>query len=215
MSREAAARACAVLLAAALALALAPASTLADEARVRAEREPSEGERLYRDGHYERAIAWWRAAAARGDGGAAYRLGVVYADGVVAPQQLEEAARWYRLGAERGDCHAQFELAWLYDEGLGVSRSYTLAARWYLSAAEQGEPGSQHNLASMYEQGHGVARDLVAAYTWYALAEHHGLPVHALGAFERLEAELDSEELERARAQARRFEAAEACQRAR
>ena len=39
------------------------------------------GEDLYRDGHYERAIAWWREAAAGGDADAAYRLGVVHALG--------------------------------------------------------------------------------------------------------------------------------------
>ena len=138
------------------------------------------GDDLYRDGFYERAIAFWVEAAGQGDAHAAYRLGTVYADGAVVERDPEAAARWYLLGAERGDPRAQLDLASLYDAGEGVEQSYEQAARWYRQSALQGEMASQYNLGVMYELGQGVNRDPVEAYKWFILAKRQGFPVERL-----------------------------------
>ncbi len=167
------------------------------------------GDDLYHDGHYQRAIAWWREAAPAGNVSAAYRLGVVYADGVVVARDCATAARWFRLAAERGDRRAQFDLATLYDAGCGVERSYERAARWYRAAAERGEMASQYNLAGMYEQGQGVERDLVEAYKWYYLAARQGFVGLAPGELDRLAGQMQGEQIERGVRAALAFEAAE------
>jgi TPR repeat protein len=164
------------------------------------------GDQLYRDGHYARAIEWWRTAAEAGSAHAAYRLGVVHADGVVVKQDLHEAAHWYQLGAARGDREAQFDLATLYDNGYGVEKSYALAAKWYRASAERGEPASQYNLATMYEQGHGVERDLVEAYKWYTLAAQQGFIATKLGGLERLSANMTQADIDKGMRAARAFE---------
>lgn len=164
------------------------------------------GDDLYRDGFYERAIAFWVEAAGQGDAHAAYRLGTVYADGAVVERDPEAAARWYLLGAERGDPRAQLDLASLYDAGEGVEQSYEQAARWYRQSALQGEMASQYNLGVMYELGQGVNRDPVEAYKWFILAKRQGFPVERLEDLQGLEEALSEAERARALEAAGRFE---------
>jgi len=155
------------------------------------------GDQLYRDGHYEKAIEWWQKAAREGSGNAAYRLGAIYADGVVVAQDFSLAARWYTVAAERGDSRAQFDLGTLYDNGFGVEKSLEKAVHWYRKAAERGEAAGQYNLGSLYEQGHGVERDLVESYKWYTLAARQEFLASKLGALERISAEMTPAEIER------------------
>jgi TPR repeat protein len=173
----------------ALAAALAPlALGLGSGARA------DEGEALYRDGHYERAIAHWRGRAEAGDVDAAYRLGATLVDGVVTQRDLPTAARWLEVAAEGGHLGAQLDIATLYDNGWGVVQSHARAAHWYRSAAFRGEMASQFNLASMYERGEGLERDPAAAYLWYYLSSRQGMGPLARDGLDRLASELSNDE---------------------
>jgi uncharacterized protein len=151
-----------------------------------------EGDELYKRGHYEKAVDWWKDAAQKGSVNAQYRLGAAYNDGVarakevIVPQDFKEAAKWLIQAAEQGDERAQFDLAALYDNGLGVEKSHTEAARWYLAGAQRGQVACQYNIAVMYEDGIGVQKDLVEAYKWYYLAAQQGFVEFGGPALEKL-----------------------------
>lgn len=142
------------------------------------------GSELYRRGHYEQALAWWKQAAAEGNAHAAYRLGVAYADGAVVPQDWQTARSWFEMAARAGDRDAQFDLGSIHDHGFGVPASAARAARWYTEAAGRGHVAAQYNLATMYERGEGVEKDLVQAYKWYYLAAQQGFVGTRYGSLE-------------------------------
>ncbi len=173
---------------------------------------PDEGDRLYHKGHYEKAIAWWKDAAMKGNPNAQYRLGVAYSDGVARDKEViiardfDEAAKWYTMSAELGDERAQFDLGALYDNGAGVKRDYEQAAKWYLASAERGHMASQYNVAVMYETGTGVPQDLVAAYKWYYLAAEQDFVEFGCPALEALAGKLKPEEVRKAITMAKDFE---------
>lgn len=165
----------------------------------------NEGDDLYRAGHYPEAIDAWRRLAPGGNADAAYRLGVVYSDGVLVPLDYSEAAKWFQLSAKLGDTRAMFDLGSLYDEGNGVAQSDAEALKWYRSAAERGFAPAQFNLGGIYEQGKGVGVDLVEAYKWYTLAAE-GMPgFRELVQFEELEKRITNEQKQEAVERAHKF----------
>ncbi len=174
-----------------------------------------EGERLYRRGLYQEAIAHWKKAAAQGDGYANYRLGVEYLDAKVVKRDVDQAAAYQRRAADLGDPRGMFELATLYEYGQGVEQSDEQAAKYYLMAAERGLPEAQHNVATMFETGTGLKKDLVQAYKFYALAREQGFVIPAGFArggptapdpIQALEEIMTEEQLAEARGQIAEFE---------
>lgn len=151
-----------------------------------------EGDRLFKRGHYEKAMSWWKDSAEKGSVNALYRVGAAYRDGVlrdkevVVERNFEEAAKWLTKAAELGDERAHFDLGGLYDEGLGVEKSPEQAAHWFLEGAERGQVACQYNIAVMYEDGVGVGKDPVAAYMWYYLAAQQGFIEFGGPALEKL-----------------------------
>ena len=87
--------------------------------------------------------------AERGDAGAQYRLGFMYAKGRMVTQDFEVAAKWLHKAAEQGHAEARFYLGWLYYEGKGVLQDYTFAHMWY-------------NIAGRLKNNARHARDIVA-----------------------------------------------------
>jgi hypothetical protein len=84
------------------------------------------------------ALFWFRKAAAHHDPGAAYNLGVMYAEGRVVQRNLGEAVRLYREAADRGNAAAQSNLGAMYAEGQGVPQDYVLAHMWLSLAVALG-----------------------------------------------------------------------------
>lgn len=167
----------------------------------------SEGDTLYQDGHYERALAAWQVEAIGGDARAAWRLAAALNDGVVVERDPTAAVRWLRVAAEAGHADAQVDLGTAYDRGEGVATSVEEAARWYRSAALQGHVAGQFNFASMCEQGHGVERDLVEAHAWYALSVRQGIGTIGDDALARVAVSLRDAEVQAALERAEQYEA--------
>lgn len=131
----------------------------------------SEGENLYRQGHYAEAMAWWTEHAAKGDIESARRLGVEYMDGKpwVVPQDYNKARAYHLQAAMGGEPRSMMDLGTIYESGLGVPANMSEAARWYLWGAKYGFSPAQNNVATLLESGEGIAKDEVEAYKYYIL----------------------------------------------
>lgn len=137
----------------------------------------SEGEDLYRRGHYAEAIAWWTEQAAKGDVEAARRLGVEYMDGKggVVERDYEKARKYHLQAAMGGEPRSMMDLAAIYEHGLGVPADLLQAARWYEWSAKYGYGPAQYNFATMVETGEAGRKDEVEAYMYYLLAAEQGV----------------------------------------
>ncbi len=135
------------------------------------------GERLYRDGLAEEAIATWKEMALAGDAVAAYRVGVEYADGKPNSVQRDwaEARKWMTMAAEGGEPRAIFDLGSYYEYGMGVPADLSRAFTYYLEAARRGHPQGQYNAGNMLETGDGTAVDMIEGLKWYLLAAEQGM----------------------------------------
>lgn len=117
--------------------------------------------------------------AQKGDAGAQYKLGVMYASGDGVPLDRAEAEKWLRMSAEQDNIEAQNRLGELYRlEGI-----INEAAKWFHKAAEQGNADAQCALGYFYsgffdlDAGRSkevVARDPVEAVKWWRKAAEQG-----------------------------------------
>ena len=94
------------------------------------------------------AVEWFRKAAAQGNAGAQYSLGLMYAVGRGGLHKDEaQAVDWYRKAAEQGEANAQNVLGLMYAEGRGrLPKDPARAAEWLRKSAAQGNPLAQANL---------------------------------------------------------------------
>ncbi len=179
-----------------------------------------EGERLFRNGLYPEALAYWREKAEAGDRWAAYRLGVELLDGKpnVVKRDVVEGAKFMLQSAKANEPRAQFEMGSLYEYGTGVPADLATASEWYRKAAERGLPQAQYNYATMLETGDGVLADQVEALKYYTLAAEQGFaspPVDQMGrvdnnaptALDRLRAVLPPKDVREAEQRAAAFKA--------
>lgn len=116
-----------------------------------------------------------RKAAAAGNPGAAYEIGIRYAEGRGVPQSFEQAAHWFGLAATHGLAPAEFHLASLYEKGLGVQKDLARARTLYLAAAEKGNAKAMHNLAVLYAEGVDDKPDYATAAHWFLKAANYGI----------------------------------------
>ena len=139
--------------------------------KIEEEKSPSkfsaEGDKLYDNKEYEKAIELYKKAAALGHIGVLNRLGGMYQYGEGVKQSNTEAVKWYRKGAEAGDANAMNNLGWMYRNGKGVKQSDTEAVKWYRKGAEAGNDWAIFNLGYMYQYGKGVEQSYAEAVKWY------------------------------------------------
>jgi hypothetical protein len=143
------------------------------------------------DARPEQAEALLRlvAAAERGNGSAACRLGDMYLEGLgglrYSPRQ---AFRWYARSAMAGDAHGQNNVGACYEHGVGCKQSYASAARYYRLAAGQDLSTAAMNLGYCYLHGHGIARHEELALRWFKTAVELG-EERAAAEIERLQSQ--------------------------
>jgi localization factor PodJL len=114
-------------------------------------------------------------AAAAGDPGALFEIGVRYTEGRGVGADLSEAANWYKLAADRGYAPAQYRLANLFEKGTGVDRDLGRAMTYYRQAAEAGNASAMHNLAVLYASGPESQPDYATAVEWFRKAADLGV----------------------------------------
>ena len=115
-----------------------------------------------------------RAAALKGDGSAAYEIGLRYAEGRGVTANFDEAAKWYGRAAKANLVPALFRLGTLYEKGLGVRKDIGVATSYYRQAADRGNAKAMHNLAVLEADGGGKPNYKVASY-WFRKAAEHGV----------------------------------------
>ena len=139
--------------------------------KIEEEKSPSkfsaEGDKLYDNKEYEKAIELYKKAAALGHIGVLNRLGGMYQYGEGVEQSDTEAVKWYRKGAEAGNANAMCNLGLMYDNGQGVEQSDTEAVKWYRKGAEAGNARAMNILGVMYANGQGVEQSDAEAVKWY------------------------------------------------
>jgi localization factor PodJL len=116
-----------------------------------------------------------RTAALKGDAGAAYEVGLRYAEGKGVPANLDEAAKWYDRAAQAGVIPAIFRLGTFYEKGLSVKKDADIARRYYLRAADRGNAKAMHNLAVLDADGGGKGADYKSASQWFRKAADRGV----------------------------------------
>jgi localization factor PodJL len=116
-----------------------------------------------------------RAAALKGDPGAAYEVGLRYAEGKGIAPNYDEAAKWYDRAAQAGVVPAVFRLGTLYEKGLSVTKDADIARRYYTQAAERGNAKAMHNLAVLEADGGGKGANYKNASLWFRKAADRGV----------------------------------------
>jgi localization factor PodJL len=116
-----------------------------------------------------------RAAALKGDPGAAYEIGMRYAEGKGVAANLDEAAKWYDRAAQAGVVPAIFRLGTFYEKGISVKKDAEVARRYYVQAADRGNAKAMHNLAVLDADGGGKGADYKSASQWFRKAADRGV----------------------------------------
>lgn len=116
-----------------------------------------------------------RTAAAKGDPGAAFEVGVRYAEGKGVAPDFAEATKWYERAAQGGIVPATFRLGTLYEKGLGTKKDVEAARRYYIQAAEKGSAKAMHNLAVLDADGGGLGPNYKSAAQWFRKAAERGV----------------------------------------
>jgi localization factor PodJL len=116
-----------------------------------------------------------RTAANKGDPGAAFEIGVRYAEGRGVASDYAEAMKWYERASQGGIVPATFRLGALYEKGLGAKKDLETARRYYMQAAEKGSAKAMHNLAVLDADGGGAGPNYRGAAQWFRKAAEHGI----------------------------------------
>ena len=116
-----------------------------------------------------------RTAANKGDPGAAFEIGVRYAEGRGVASDYAEAMKWYERASQGGIVPATFRLGALYEKGLGAKKDIETARRYYMQAAEKGSAKAMHNLAVLDADGGGAGPNYKGAAQWFRKAAERGV----------------------------------------
>ena len=121
----------------------------------------------------ERAVHWYREAAAQQHPDGEFGLGEMYAKGEGVDQDFELAVEMYMRAAVNGHAQAKRVLANAYEHGtLGREVSKAEALRWLTLAANSGDINAMQRMALLYtEGGLGVTPDPAKAEQWLARVE--------------------------------------------
>jgi TPR repeat protein len=129
------------------------------------------GVEAWQKGEHERAVAIWRALAAKGDADAAFNLGQAYRLGRGVAADSASAGRWFEAAARSGHLDAQVSLGLLlFDSG-----DRKRALDWLMKAAERGEPRALLVTGIALFNGDELPRDVVKGYAFVSRAAAQGL----------------------------------------
>ena len=109
----------------------------------------------------DKAEAWYRRAAEKGNVKAMHNLAVLSANQSKSSPDYATAAQWFTEAAERKLSDSQFNLAVLYENGLGVEQNLKQAYKWLSLAAKSGDKEAVRRRDIL--QGKLTAEDLIQA----------------------------------------------------
>ena len=143
------------------------------------------GQILYNHGEMEKAVGYFKHAAAAGHGQALYQLAVMYYDGVgVEPDPSKGFTLMLQLAksTQPTDKHlipaAQFNLGRALFQGIGVKKSDEEAAKWWsLATNSDKDPAairSMNTMALLHSRPEHLNKD--KAFYWHTQAAERGHP---------------------------------------
>jgi TPR repeat protein len=121
--------------------------------------DPELGKKYQLSQDFQRAVACYEDAIAKGVPEAALLLGSMRLDGLGVPQDTAKARELFMKAAAAGVAPAMYNLGVMYERGTLGKPDMAAAARYYRQAADLGMMTAKSNLALMYLNGAGVARD--------------------------------------------------------
>jgi hypothetical protein len=95
---------------------------------------------------YQKAVLWYRKAAAQGYAKAQCNLGLKYEKGQGVAQDYAQAAAWYRKGADQGHVPSHYNLGLLYAKGLGMPKDLVRAYVGFFLANVNGYREAEQNM---------------------------------------------------------------------
>jgi TPR repeat protein len=147
------------------------------------------------------ALDWYKKAAQQDDSLAQWLAGRVIYAGEVPGHDLNEAGALFQSSANHGNAFGEYLLGRVKLD----RQAYSSAAEWFHTAAQQGLPQAQEELAKLLRDGRGIAIDKFEAYVWMLISRNGGN--HRIANdLQALEAELGTNQVERAKAKAREME---------
>lgn len=100
---------------------------------------------------YEKSIYWFKKSAENKNIEALYTLGVIYYEGTIVEQNIDESIKYYKLAADNGHPLAQYNLSLIYwDE---PHKNLKLHIDYLMLAVNNNIAVAIHNLAYHYEHG--------------------------------------------------------------
>ena len=151
----------------------------------------------------KKALKYYEDAADAGHIEAAYIAGVMYAENYEIRPNSTKSASLLKQAAEGGHAAAQADYGLLVYQGYGATRSDTEAAKWFEKSAKGGDKEGQFLYAFTLAKGEGVTQSYEEAYYWLLKSDQSGNDDYDKDRAElkkRLEANVDSATLDRARA---------------
>ena len=100
---------------------------------------------------YKQAIEYYLRSIRAEGGYGAYRLGMLYKDGVVVEQGLQQSANMFKQAILKGNIDAIYELANYYENGIGVTKDLNRATALFNLAAKVGNTNTKAK--AMYKLG--------------------------------------------------------------
>ena len=149
---------------------------------------------------YAEGASLFEAFAKQGDAEMQRGLGICYEFGYGVVQNYNTAVYWYNQSTEQGDAEAECRLGLCYIHGKGTKQSDYLAAYHFESSAKKGYSKSQLMLGVLYCDGKGVAKNRSLGVQWLQKAYENG--EEDAGRLLEQVAQIQAQEIERARAQA-------------
>jgi TPR repeat protein len=133
------------------------------------------GDRLFKEGKYDKALDLYTLSAEQGSAEAQNRLGRIYAEGNVVEKNPTKAMDWFRKSAMQGNVAGENNLGYMYE----MQKKYPEALRWYLKSAYHGYAPAQYNLGLLYqygcaEKGCGIRKNKKEAEKWYKKSAEQG-----------------------------------------
>ena len=147
------------------------------------------------------AADWYKKAAEQDDVLGEGLLGRIIFSGQATPRDLNEAEKWLQKAASHGDPFSEYLLGMVRLERSDYSR----AVEWFRKAADQGLPQAQGQLGQLLKQGKGVDIDKFEAYVWLLVSFDAGNAGVSID-LQELEADLGSNQVEKAKSVARERE---------
>lgn len=125
--------------------------------------------------YYSEMTKWARVNTKLEDAAAMRTLGVLYAEGLAVPKDLNQAFEWFNKASRLNDVPSMRNLGIMYERGFGVTENTTEAKKWYMAAASEGDSIASKNIGNLYELGrqHDPI-NLTRAYNWYSNAANLG-----------------------------------------